>query len=94
MTRKEIRQWAEETVARIFHGHNKTVTIHGWVARDKNGGLRLWKSEPHKETNFDYGESWGLPCEMGSWIRVDSHLFPQVKWDDDKPTQCTITIKI
>ena len=94
MTRQEIIHWAQETVARIFHGHHKTATIQGWLARDKSGGLRLWRVKPAKETNFDFGECWGYPCEMGAWIRIDASLFPQVKWEDAEPTPVTIKIEI
>lgn len=94
MTRKELLHWAEETVAHIFHGHHKAAIIQGWLARDKNGGLLLWRVRPSKEVNFERGVSWGYPCEMGAWIRIDASLFPQVKWEDAEPTPVTIKIEI
>lgn len=72
----------------------KKEKIHGWLARDKNGGLRLWRPKPYRETNLEYGESWGLPCEMGAWIRLDESLFPEVKWSDEEPTRVELEISI
>ena len=32
---------------------------------------------------------------LGSyWIRLDSGLFPQVKWEDEEPTKAEITITL
>ena len=68
--------------------------IKGWLGRDKSGYLRLWRTKPYKEVNFDYGASWGLPCEMGAWIRLDKNLFPNVKWEDEEPTEVVIKVKM
>lgn len=62
--------------------------IEGWVARDKSGRIALWRIEPYKEE-----ACWGLPCEMGAWMKLDNSLFPSVKWDDDKPTKVRILIE-
>ena len=67
--------------------------MEGWLARDKNGKLRLWVSVPQKEMNFDHGASWGRPCEMGEWIKVDKDAFPSVKWEDLEPARVEIVIK-
>lgn len=88
MTRKEILHWAEETVNHIFHGHHKTETIRGWVARDKFGALCLWRDEPAREE-----VAWGKACEMGEWIKLDPTLFPQIKWEDE-PQEVKITIEL
>ena len=34
MTRKEIKQWAEETVRRIFHGHDHSQTFPAEIRCD------------------------------------------------------------
>lgn len=69
------------------------LKMEGWLARDKSGYLRLWRIKPQKETNFDFGECWGLPCEMGAWIKIDKDAFPSVKWEDQEPTHVEIVIK-
>lgn len=80
----------KKIIKRLFR---KKTKINGWAARDKNGGLRIWILKPYKEVNFEYGHSWGRPCEMGAWIRVNEKEFPNVRWEDEEPTPVTITIK-
>ena len=76
------------------HKKKGAEVMSGWVARDKSGHLRLWRTRPSKETNFDFGECWGLPCEMGAWLRLDNSMFPSVKWEDDEPTPAEIIVKL
>ena len=89
MTRKETKEWAESMVKHIFHRHYKAEeTINGWVARDENGNLYFYECKPKKRlcmwTVKDSGKSSYLAfCD-----------FPSVKWEDNKPTPVTITIKM
>ena len=71
MTRKEILQWAEETVDRIFHGHHKTATIQGWVARDKSGGTIDFVTEEEIAQAYQMIAKYeGILCEPASSASV------------------------
>ncbi len=64
------------------------VTINGWVARDENGSLYLYSDEPWKGP-------LGWKVDIDVWIEpLDSTKFPNVKWEDEEPTQVTLTIQI
>ena len=57
-----------------------------WIARDKSGELFLSSERPNKMENY-----WG--SEVYTEIfRLDSSLFPSVKWEDDEPTEAYITL--
>lgn len=57
-----------------------------WLARDKSGELFLSSERPNKMENY-----WG--SEVYTEIfRLDSSLFPSVKWEDDEPTEAYITL--
>ena len=62
-----------------------------WIARDEDGGLYIYFIHPHKRK----GE-WWLPDfhnEDGIGAkRIDSNLFPSVKWEDEEPTEACITL--
>jgi hypothetical protein len=58
-----------------------------WVARDISGSLYLFENKPHKNT--DYAE-WLSSSES---YFLDSSLFPEVKWEDDEPTEVELVIK-
>ena len=57
-----------------------------WLARDKDGSLYLFfREKPQKkETLWDN--------QIDSWIEIDSHLFPEVKWSDEEPTKFKLVI--
>jgi hypothetical protein len=45
-----------------------------WVARDQNGALRLWDTEPV------WGETLWLRRDTGTWLRkLPPRWFPEVK---------------
>ena len=87
MTRKETLEHAKAIVDSIFHKKEEHITLKKWIARDKNGSLwlfmhRPWKDEPNR---------W--------WVAIGSQYFledcfPNVKWEDEEPTEAEITIKI
>lgn len=57
-----------------------------WIARDKSGELFLSSERPNKMENY-----WG--SEVYTVIfRLDSSLFPSIKWEDDEPTEAYITL--
>lgn len=68
------------------------TVISGWVARDKNGLLslfRLYRPERGYDYNGDFGE-WGT--SIGCQITLPSRLFPDLTWDDD-PIEVEIILK-
>ena len=65
--------------------------ITAWVARDKDGTLCFYEQKPIKGENvWDYVDG-GL-----STVGRDEFLFefPNVKWEDEEPTEVELTIKI
>lgn len=57
-----------------------------WVARDENGMLYLYLTKP---INF---EGRWIPTSNRFTV-MNEELFPEVKWDDEEPTEVTITVK-
>lgn len=58
-----------------------------WVARDKDGYLFLYGEKPKKEFS-----SWVSP-ECFNLFILDVDLFPEVKWEDEEPTEVELIIK-
>ena len=62
-----------------------------WIARDEDGILYLYFIHPFKGKT-----EWRLPYfhnEDGVGAkRIDSNLFPSVKWEDEEPTEAYITL--
>ena len=57
-----------------------------WLARGKTGSIFAFSERPNKMENY-----WG--CEVYTEIfRLNSSLFPSVKWEDDEPTEAYITL--
>ena len=61
----------------------------GWVARDEDKGLWFFDIKPNKE--YEY-KRWFVECEC--CVKLDYELFPQVKWEDEEPTEVEMTITI
>ena len=57
-----------------------------WIARDESGELFLSSERPNKMENY-----WGSEVYT-EILRLDSSLFPSVKWEDDEPTEAYITL--
>ena len=62
-----------------------------WIARDEDGRLYVHFNHPLK------GQSvWWLPDSEtyggDGGIRIESDLFPSVKWEDEEPTEAYITL--
>ena len=58
-----------------------------YIARDKGGNLFIYTDEkPHRVATF-----WAVG-ELGSSGKISNHLFPDVKWDDEEPTEVRIEI--
>ena len=60
--------------------------LKAWVARDESGMLFLYLSKPIK-----YEERWIPTCHR--FTIMNEELFPEVKWEDEEPTELTFTIK-
>lgn len=60
-----------------------------WVARDYSGTLYLYNGKPSKRTNLN-SRIW---CSgIAGAMKLDPELFPDVKWEDEEPTQVTLRI--
>ena len=57
-----------------------------WLARDKDGKLYAHSKRPNKMKIYWENEVY---AEI---FRLDSSLFPSVKWEDDEPTEAYITL--
>lgn len=89
MTRKEIKEFGQHMADKLFHKKEQTntVVLKGWVARDKNNTIHFYSKKPIK---LDY--EWD--GNINHIINLKYTDFPQVNWEDDKPTVCEIMIKI
>lgn len=59
-----------------------------YVARDKDGDLYLYKDHPLK-----CSESWQPSKTSNDWIKLYPSLFPEVKWEDEEPTEVELVKK-
>ena len=59
-----------------------------YVARDRCGDLCLFTGRPVK-----IDEYWLPTKHCFDWIRLDSELFPEVKWEDEEPTEVELVKK-
>ena len=62
--------------------------LKAWVARDENGMLYLYLAKPRKN------QSKWLPNIRFEFIELSRESFPEVKWEDEEPTEVSITIKL
>lgn len=61
-----------------------------WVARDKSGYLYVYTEKPKKGSI-----QWQIPSvEIGMIVQIDSALLPEVKWEDEEPTEVDIVPKV
>ena len=61
--------------------------LKAWVAMDKNGMLYMYLAKPRKN------QSKWLPNIRFDFIELSRELFPEVKWEDEEPTELTFTVK-
>lgn len=59
-----------------------------YIARDKYGELSLFTERPVK-----VGDWWKPTKNSFDWIRLDYELFPEVKWEDEEPTEVELVKK-
>lgn len=56
-----------------------------YVARDRAGSLYLYRIKPIKGATF-----WDSSCDS---MELDRDLYPEVKWEDEEPTEVELVIK-
>ena len=61
--------------------------LKAWVARDENGRLYLYLAPPLKSQR-----EW-LPNICFNLVELSPESFPEVKWEDEDPTEVSITVK-
>lgn len=66
--------------------------IKAWVARDEDGSLFLYivDVKPRKSQSKWMPDGCSDLIEL---IELSRELFPEVKWEDEEPTEVSITIK-
>lgn len=60
-----------------------------YVARDKGGDLYLFQTRPRKGDKLHI---WLEEC-INNMIKLDSTLFPEVRWEDEEPTEVELVKK-
>ena len=60
--------------------------VRVWLAKDKDGKLYAHSKRPNKMKIYWENEVY---AEI---FRLNSSLFPSVKWEDDEPTEAYITL--
>ena len=55
-----------------------------WLARDRDYDLFIYEKEPLKN---EHSGDWILG---GRFERLPELLFPEIRWEDKKPTKCII----
>ena len=61
--------------------------LEAWVARDENGMLYLYLAKPRKS-------QWAwMPNIRFDFVELSRESFPEVKWEDEEPTEVTIKMK-
>lgn len=66
-------------------------TITAWIARDKSGELWAYISKPIKVSDQYL---WVHKDSIDYTIKLNDDNFPQIKWEDEEPTEAEITIKV
>lgn len=56
-----------------------------WLAKDEDGDLYIYKEKPHKRKYSWY-------CEDQDYFPIED-TFPEVKWEDEEPTEVELIIK-
>jgi uncharacterized protein YdeI (BOF family) len=72
------------TTASNTNIEEKEITIDGWVARDKDGDIYVYSDKPDKER---------IEWLSSNFINIERHSFPEVKWEDKKPTKVKLIVE-
>ena len=60
--------------------------LQAWVARDYDGSLYMYPDKPKKMKDNWYAHKVG-------YMKLKDSLFPEVKWEDEEPTEIELSIK-
>lgn len=58
-----------------------------WIAKDKNGTIKLFESKPHR-----LGDWWLTAKPKNKWMQLDVPVSIQIEWEDD-PVEVELVIK-
>ena len=72
----DLNEEARNAYIEAYKEISALPTINGWVARDQDGLLTLFDSEPKR---FPIDESW-VGC---GFTDLPKDLFPDLKWEDE-----------
>lgn len=65
------------------------IQMKTYIARDNSGQLCMYfGAKPFKGFGCWYAES------MEGLVYLNSDLFPEVKWENEEPTEVEVTIKL
>lgn len=59
-----------------------------WIARDKGNELRIYGYKPTKGDEY-----WKRDWEDDVYGILPDEWYPDIKWEDDEPTEVEIVIK-
>lgn len=62
-----------------------------YLARNKDGSLFLYKGKPIRNNIYWYLRN-NLTGSITNFIKLDSKLFPDVKWENEEPTKVELII--
>ena len=62
--------------------------MKGFIARDSDDKLFLYQKPPIKAE-----KEWKLASNLDIVFTIDEDLFPEVKWEDNEPTEVELVIK-
>lgn len=89
---KDFIPWLLRTHYIVSKERSESNIISGWVARNKNGLLSLFKLY-HPERGYDYNGDFGeWGTVIGHQMIIPYRFFPSLTWDDE-PMEVEITIK-
>ncbi len=64
-----------------------------WAVRDKIGSLYLFDTKPYKDLELGIWTCDENVYEEWFASLIDSEELPEVKWEDEEPTEVELTIK-
>lgn len=64
--------------------------MKAFLARDLNGELFLYA--PNPPIKFTHSREWISEYKSDTVSSIDQDLFPEVKWEDEEPTEINIEI--
>lgn len=62
--------------------------MKAFIARDSDGSLFLYTPKPPIKSE----EMWVSLYTPRNTFKIDNDLFPEVKWEDEEPTEINIEI--